>query len=105
MGFRFFTIKVDQFGILTFLKSINLVMSVPSLRWNSNVHMSSATLDVIVSCTTSPPWNESRKGKTKSFKLNPKEITYIHAKHSELAAVWHKSKTQKVKNKHKMNIF
>lgn len=41
--------------ILTFLKSMSCVTSVPSERWNSRVIKSSVTLDEIVSRRISPP--------------------------------------------------
>lgn len=47
--------------LLTFRKSNNCVIRVPSVRWNSNIIESSSKFDVIVSWITSPPcrkWNE-----------------------------------------------
>jgi hypothetical protein len=47
--------------LLTLRKSMSWVIKVPSVLWNSNIIISSWIFDVIVSCTTSPPWKNTKK--------------------------------------------
>lgn len=62
---------------LTLRKSISWVIKVPSVLWNSNIIISSWIFDVIVSCTTSPPYNEKRKEKTvKAFQYFEVKAVY-----------------------------